>query len=206
VLEDGISYEQLFTGYASVPGSAPTPDQAVERHPYRASGTLIHSVRRYEVGAGYTPLPLPPVEHYYRTPVARVPNSGGALSQVTRRWNIHPGMKPITWVLSESLTRLQQDPRYRGYDLAGAVRWGVESWNEAFGFPVLTTRMEQPGESLGHDELNYYLVDPDRSYGIGSASIRPNPNNGEIRGAIGYIDVGMIDCARCTPPGWTRPP
>ncbi len=191
-LSDGIGYEQLFTGYTNALGAPQPPDQRVERNPFRASGTLNIVLRRYQEGEGFTPMLAPPREHYYLTPVGRIPNSGGALRQYARKWNIRPGMQPITWVLSESLPRLQQDPRFQGYDLIGAVRRGVEVWNDTFGFPVFTTRFEQPGESFSDNELNTILIDPDTSYGGGTASILTNPNTGEIRNASIYMDAGMM--------------
>ncbi|NMO17492.1 hypothetical protein HPC49_15475 [Pyxidicoccus fallax] len=193
VLSDGVSYEQLFTGYTNALGPAPTPDQAVERHPFRSSGTMSVAFRRYQEGEGFVPLPMPSQEYYFASPVARIPNSGGALRQYARKWNIRPGMRPIPWVLSESLPRLQQDPRFKDYDVTGAVRRGVEVWNETFGFPVFTTRPARPGESFGDQELNYIIIDPDKSYGGGAATLRSNPNTGEIRNATVYMDVNMFE-------------
>jgi hypothetical protein len=192
VLSDGLSYEQVFTGYASALGAPPTPDQRVDLNPFRAAGTLSIGLRRYEESEGFTRVPAPPRPHYYLTPVARVPNSGGQLREYARKWHIHPGMRPIEWVMHEPLTRLQQDPRFKDYDLVGAVRHGVEVWNGVFGYPVFTTRLARPGEDMADDELNNILIDPDTSYGGGKMSYRYNPNTGEIRNASVYMDAGMM--------------
>ncbi len=192
VLGDGFAYEQVVMGFANALGAPQTPDQRVDRNPFRAAATLSIGLRRYEEGEGFTPVLMPRRPHYNATPVARVPNSGGVLREYARKWNIRPGMQPITWVMHDSLPRLQQDPRFRDYDLIGAVRRGVDAWNGAFGFPVFTTRFAQPGETLGDAELNHIIIDPDTSYGGGSALARYNPNTGEIRNASIYMDAGMM--------------
>jgi hypothetical protein len=70
-------------------------------------------------------------------------------------------MKPITWILSDSLVKAAQDPRYKDYDLIGAMKRGVEGWNAAFGFHAMTTRMAMPGESFADDDKNFIILDPD---------------------------------------------
>lgn len=64
-ISDGVTFEQLFTGYADVadPGSW----EYLEDNQLRNSGTLGVALRRYQEGAGYTPTPLPPQEHYFRS-------------------------------------------------------------------------------------------------------------------------------------------
>ena len=192
VLDDGVAYDQVVMGFANALGAPQTPDQRVDRNPYRAAATLSIGLRRYQEGEGFTRVPATPRPHYNLTPVARVPNSGGVLREYARKWNIRPGMQPITWVLHDSLPRLQQDPRFRDYDLIGAVQRGVEAWNDAFGFPVFNTRFARPGEEMGDAELNHIIIDPDTSYGGGSALARYNPNTGEILNASVYMDAGMM--------------
>jgi hypothetical protein len=65
-----------------------------------------------------------------------VPN-GGYSVETPSRWNIHPGMKPIKWTISPYVKTLAADPFYGRYDIAGAVKRGVENWNAAFGYKVL---------------------------------------------------------------------
>ncbi|MFP2905664.1 zinc-dependent metalloprotease [Pyxidicoccus sp. 3LFB2] len=193
-LKDGVSFEKVFTGHGhffddSAPRLWPDADN------YRVTATVGIALRRYQEGAGYTPTPLPPREHYFRSAPRRVPDSGGLATQVARKWNIHPGMQPIPWVLSETWVKAQQDPRYQGYDVLGAVKRGVESWNAAFGFPVFTTRLATPGESFADDDKNFVLLDPDPSYAFAFASTRSNPNNGEVLGANVYLNISWLDRA-----------
>ncbi len=191
-LADGITFEQLFMGYSSLPHGGVPANQGVERNPYRSAGTLGLALRRYREGEGYTPTALPPREHYFRSLPVLVPNSGGRTAQVASKWNIHPGMKPIEWVLSDSLVRAQRDPRFKDYDLLGAARRGVENWNAAFGFPVFTTRVAQPGESFADDDTNALIFDLDTSFGAAFADWRTNPNTGEVRGASVYLSSSMV--------------
>lgn len=191
-LADGITFEQLFMGYSSLPHGGLPANQGVETNPYRGAGTLGLALRRYREGEGYTPTALPPREHYFRSRPLLVPHSGGKTAQVASKWNIHPGMKPIEWVLSDSLVRAQQDPRFQGYDLLGAAKRGVEGWNAAFGFPVFTARVAQPGESFADDDTNALLFDLDTTFGAAFANWRTNPNTGEVRGASVYVSSSIV--------------
>ncbi len=190
-LEDGFTFEQLFLGYSNQPHGGTPANQGVETNPYRGAGTLGLALRRYHEGEGYTPTPLPAREHYFRSLPMLVPN-GGRTTQVASKWNIHPGMKPIEWVLSDSLVRAQQDPRFQGYDLLGAAQRGVEGWNAAFGFQALTTRVARPGESFADDDLNFLIFDLDTTFGSAFADWRTNPNTGEVRGASVYVPAPMV--------------
>jgi hypothetical protein len=193
-LEDGIAYEQVFTGYADWTNqSLPPVNDRVEDNPLRISGTLALSLRRYQESPGYVPTPLPAREHYFRGEPAFIPNSGGQKKQVVAKWAIYPGMKPIPWVITPTVLRVQQDPRFQGYDLVGAMKRGIEGWNAAFGFQALTARVGTPDESFSDDELNTYILDPDRSYGFAGASWYTNPNTGEVRGANVYMDVRSLE-------------
>ncbi|MFP2932891.1 zinc-dependent metalloprotease [Pyxidicoccus sp. 3LG] len=193
-LEDGIAYEQVFTGYADW-GSGPLlpENEQVETNPLRISGTLALSLRLYQESPGYVATPLPAREHYFRSEPMLVPNSGGVKKQVVAKWAIQPGMKPIPWVITHSVLKLQQDPRFQGYDLVGAMKRGIEGWNAAFGFQALTARVGTPDESFSDTELNTFILDPDRSYGFAGASWYTNPNTGEVRGASVYMDVRSIE-------------
>lgn len=191
-LADGITFEQLFMGYSNLPHGGTPATQGVETNPYRVAGTLGLALRRYQESAGYTPTPLPPREHYFRSQPVLVPNSGGKTAQVALKWTIRPGMKPIQWVLSDSLVRAARDPRYRDYDLLGAAKRGVEGWNAAFGFQALAARVAQPGESFADDDTNMLIFDLDTSFNASFANVRGNPNTGEVRGASVYLSGAMV--------------
>ena len=185
-LDTGIAFEKLVTGHA-VPYFSETTS--------RVTVTLSLELRRYQEGEGYTAPPAPPLEHYFLGNYRLIPNTGGLAEEAPLKWNLRPGMKPITWVITNTLVKTQQDPRYRDYDLIGAVKRGVERWNEAFGFQALSVRMAQPGESVGDLDRNFILFDPDPSYSTAWADFRTNPNTGEVLGANVYFPIAWVDVA-----------
>ncbi|MCP3168744.1 zinc-dependent metalloprotease [Myxococcus qinghaiensis] len=191
-LKDGVSFEKVFTGHGY---SFDEVTYWPEPTPIRVTATVGVALRRYQEGEGFTPTPRPAREHYFRSAPRIVPDSGGLTEQSTRKWNIRPGMKPIVWVMSDTLKGTLTDPRYRDYDVIGAVKRGVENWNQAFGFPVFTARMAQPGESFSDDDKNFILFDPDPSYAFAFANTRSNPNTGETLGASVYMNVSWLDRA-----------
>ncbi|NMO15060.1 hypothetical protein HPC49_08285 [Pyxidicoccus fallax] len=193
-MADGIAYEQVFTGYGDWAATdLPPENEAVEENPLRISGTLALSLRKYQESPGYVPTALPAREHYFRGEPMLIPNSGGVRKQVVAKWAIQPGMKPIEWVITDSVLRLQQDPRFQDYDLVGAMKRGIEGWNAAFGFQVLTARIATPDESFSDDGLNSFILDPDRTYNFAGASWYTNPNTGEVRGASVYLGSRYIE-------------
>ena len=190
-ISDGVTFEQLFTGYADVPDRlAPG---FLEDNLFRSSGTLGVALRRYQEGAGYTPTPLPSQEHYFRSEPRLVPNTGQVV-QTAAKWNIRPGMKPIQWFITDTVNAVQADPRFKDYDVVGAVKKGVENWNAAFGFKVLEATV---GDRIGFadDDKNAIVFDPDASAGFAFANWRTNPNTGEIRGASIYINALWLEFA-----------
>ena len=189
-IADGVTYQHIFTGFADEPLAG--AGASAEPNAFRASGTMNIALRRYSEGEGYTEVALPEDEHYFRSEPRAVLN-GGALEQVAIHWNIHEGMEPIEWVISSALAALDQDPAYAGYELVDSVRRGVESWNQAFGFPVFTARVARPNEPLAVDDKNFILFDPDPTVGYAFAQFRTNPNTGEIRGASVYFGASFLD-------------
>lgn len=185
-LDTGIAFEKLIAGHS-------LPFYLLD--PVRVTATLSIELRRYHEGEGFMVTPAPPLMHYFLGKPRFIPNSGGLQEAVPVKWNIRPGMKPIEWVISDTLVKAQEDPRYRDYDIIGAVKRGVENWNEAFGFQALTSRLARPGESLGDLELNFILFDPDPSYSTAYADFRSNPNTGELIGANVYLSSSWLDVA-----------
>ncbi|HEU4409660.1 MAG TPA: zinc-dependent metalloprotease [Polyangiaceae bacterium] len=189
---DGIAFEQVFGGFFEAPRPGLSRSK-VEPNPFRASGTLAFALRRYREGEGFTPKPLPEQELYFRSPPRLVPNTGVS-EQSTIRWNLRPGQGPVTWLISPSFARLQAE-LYPEYDLVGAVKRGVESWNEAFGFEALRAELAPPETSFADDDVNYFVLDEDVSRSFAFADVRVNPNTGEVRGANVYFGHGLIDLA-----------
>ncbi|WP_164018500.1 zinc-dependent metalloprotease [Pyxidicoccus trucidator] len=183
-LVDGIAFEQVFAGYLDVPDDL--AQDYLENNPFRSSGTLALALRRYAESPGYTPTPLPPREHYFRSAPRFIPNTG-LTEQVVAKWNIHPGMQPIRWHITPSILTVQNDPRYQGYDVVGAVKRGIEGWNTVFGYKVLEAVIADDTSGFADDEKNTLLFDTDESIPFAFAEWRTNPNTGEIRGASIYV-------------------
>lgn len=190
-LADGVAFEQVFTGYSDLPYE--WASYYNESNAFRASGTLGISLRRYAEGPGYTPTPLPPREHYFRSEPSIVPNTTvEELRQVAVKWNVHPGMKPIRWHIMDTVLTLQQDPRLRDYDLVGALTRGIEGWNAAFGFKVLEAVVGGGMRDFADDDRNVIIFDTDALMPLAFANWRSNPDTGEIRGASVYFPMSFV--------------
>ncbi|HEU4536863.1 MAG TPA: zinc-dependent metalloprotease, partial [Polyangiaceae bacterium] len=192
LIADGVTFEQVFSGHFRDPNQI--FDRAdVEPNPHRASGTLALALRRYAEGEGFEPKPLPEQEFYFRSAPRLVPNAGfGEQSAV--RWNLRPGAAPVRWVIGPEALAYQEQ-FYPDYDVVGALRQGIESWNEAFGFEALQAELAPPGQSFGDDDVNYFVFDPDPGAGGAFADWRTNPNTGEVRGASVYFTAAFVEIA-----------
>ncbi|NTX60448.1 zinc-dependent metalloprotease [Myxococcus sp. CA051A] len=190
-LADGVAFEQVFTGYSDLPyewASYYNEDNA-----FRAAGTLGISLRRYAEGPGYTPTPLPPREHYFRSARSIVPNTTvEEIRQVAVKWNIHPGMTPIRWHIMDTVLTVQQDPRFRDYDVVGAMKRGIEGWNAAFGFKVFEAVVGGGMRDFADDDRNVVIFDTDELMPLAFANWRSNPDTGEIRGASVYYPMSWV--------------
>ena len=187
-LDDGVQYEMVFTGYSG----EPLTDDELDYNPFRVSGTMNVALRQYAESPGFDIKPMPATSHYFEGEPLQVKNTG-ELVRPAARWNIQPGMKPIKWMLSDSVARLAAEERFEGHDLVGAVAAGVENWNQAFGFDVFEVEVAAAGDSFADDAKNFIIVDPDPSVGFAFANWRTNPNTGEIRGASVYLGGTWFD-------------
>ncbi len=184
-MADGISFEQVFTGYMSVPDDL--AHYFLENNPFRNSGTLSLSLRKYSEGPGFTPTPRPELDHYFLSPERFIPNTGGYTEQTPVKWNIRPGMKPIRWNITPTILTVQNDPRYKDYDVVGAVKRGIEGWNTVFGFKALEAVVADDTQRFADDDKNFLIFDTDEAMPFAFANWRLNPNTGEIRGASVYL-------------------
>lgn len=189
-LSDGVSYEQVFTGYSEVPG----PGILGWDQPFRGSGTISISLRRYAEGAGFVASESPTNFFFKSSNVQYVPNEP-RLKQNVVKWNIKPGMQPIPWRISQAVERLKADPRLAGVDVEGAIARGITGWNDAFGFPVFTVVPTTANDAFGDDDKNFIVVDTNPGLGLAFANWRENPNTGEIRGASVYFSSVFIEGA-----------
>lgn len=183
-LQDGATFEKVFTGYI-LRGS--TSSQ-------RTSGTLGIALRRYAESPGFLPAGPPMVSHYFTTLPRLVANRGRTERLVTK-WNIKMGMTPIRWHVTTAVDRTTMDERFRELDLFGAIKRGIESWNEVFGFTVFTAERAARDVSFADDDRNVFVWDPNPTGSAAFANFRINPNTGEVRGASVYMPSVFLESA-----------
>ncbi len=182
-LPDGVLFEQVFTGYAdSVQASGPQWVNA-----FQGSGTLSIALRKYAESPGFRPFPAPTPAFYFLDE-PHIERDTGLVKQVAIHWDIHPGMRPIKWLISPAVgDYVAAHPELQGADIVGSLERGIESWNGAFGFPVFEVEVAARSTHFGDDDRNYVIFDPAPGLGYAYASWRTNPNTGEIRGADVYF-------------------
>lgn len=191
-LADGVSWEQVFTGYTEAPG----PGILAYEEPFRGSGTLRMTLRRYAEGAGFTPSEFTgAMRPYFWSSNWQYVKNEPRYRGYAVKWNIHPGMQPIDWRISKSLETLENDPRLAGIDVRGAITRGIEGWNQAFGFQAFRVVPTGASDSPGDDDKNFIVVDTNPGAGLAFANWRENPNTGEIRGASVYFSSVFIEGA-----------
>ncbi|HEU4539248.1 MAG TPA: zinc-dependent metalloprotease [Polyangiaceae bacterium] len=185
-LDDGVSFEQVFTGHLT-PGTPRAPGD-IEPNQFAYSGTMGVALRRYAEGEGFAPKPRGSRAYYFESEPRLSPNTG-VLEASAVRWNLAPGKPPVRWRLQSTASEYALSPPASDYDLVGAIKAGVESWNAAFGFEALRFELGAPGESFADDDKNVILFDPDPTNPYAFADWRTNPNTGEIRGASVYFNA-----------------
>ena len=179
-ISDGATWEEVFTGAADVPINDGTQSNNV----FKASGTLGVAWRHYSESPSYQPTQLPQQELYFRSDAHMIPNSGYSY-QTAIHWAVNKGMKPIHWLISDSVLTAQKN--WPQYDVVGALENAVKNWNEVFGYTAFDVSVATPKDSYADDDKNYILYDLDPSFGAAFANWRSNPNTGEIRGASIYF-------------------
>ena len=190
-IEDGVTFEKLFTGYSD---RALTNSEPLEPSPlFRASGVLSFAIRRYAEGNGFDPRPLPRTRYFFASAPRLVPNEA-RLDQVSAKWNIKRGGKPIRWLVKGTDNLEAGAPQYRGYDIYGAIKRGIESWNDVFGFPVFEVDRAGPDDEIGEDDKNLFIYEKKPTSGA-FANWRANPNTGEILGASVYMGSEWFELA-----------
>jgi hypothetical protein len=187
---DGATWEEVFSG---VSNDVPIAFSAAGSNMFRGQGTLSLALRRYSEGAGYVSKQAPPLgvvpELFFRSDTRIVKNTGEQ-AQSWIRWNL-PAGKPIKWLISYDVLKAQQE-RFPDYDIVGALKAGIESWNEVLGPGTIVAEVAQPTDSFGDDDKNFLIYDRDPSVGFAFANWRTNPNSGEIRGASVYFNESWI--------------
>jgi hypothetical protein len=181
-ISDGVTFEQVWSGSVT-----PMGEPAV-----KLAGTLALGMRRYKEGEGFKSLPLPKVPFYFKS-TPRVVQDEGGFTAYAVKWNLRAGEKPIQWVISGLAEKIRREPRLAEFDFVSAIKTGIESWNQVFGFRALEARLATEDENQGQDDVNYFIFDTDLAAGAAYADFRHNPNTGEIRGASVYFPIGRID-------------
>jgi hypothetical protein len=192
--KDGITFELVFAGYSERP-IAGNPGLG-EDNVFRVAGTLGVGLRRYSETVGYTESPIAKLDGqdlYFRAPDRLIPNQA-AFAVRAIKWGVSAG-KPVEFVVSDTIDKIQADPRFASYDLYGAIAKGVTNWNSAFGFDALRVRKATKDDDFAQDDKNFILVDSDPNFGASFASWRSNPNTGEVRGASVYFSPYFIELA-----------
>ena len=188
---DGVTFEQVFTGYANL--ADPSSGGQGQPNEFRGSGTLGIGLRRYSEGKGFTPAPDSSQVFYFKGEPVQVPNTG-SYTQPNVRWNIKQGMTPIKWLISDKV-KLTEAAYHGKYDVTSAVKAAVENWNAVFGFKALEAVVAPTDASYADDMVNEIIWDTDPSVGYAFANWRNNPITGEIRGASVYINSSWVDDA-----------
>jgi hypothetical protein len=184
-LPDGASFEEVFTGDVG-------PDTI------DVWGTLGVTLRRYTEGEGYVPTADPGVPYYFTSDPRLVPDSGGAIAADPIRWNFRPGMPPVQFFVSAGARRAQADNP--DADLLGALRRGIEGWNDVLGYRALEAVFADDDEIRGDDESAFIVDYPGENLGFAFASWRTNPNTGEVRGGSVYMSGVFFDFSFFEPP------
>jgi hypothetical protein len=179
-LPDGAAFEQVFTGEF-----ADDPEQVLP-----AWGTLGVALRRYRVGENYVPTVEAAKPFFFTTGVRFVPDTGGVLTRDPTRWNLHRGQKPVEVFVSAGAFRAQD--AFPGVDILGAIERGIETWNDAFGFPVLHATFTEDDE-IRDDGESFALVDYPGTNRVSHGNMAVNPLNGEIRASNLYIASGTFN-------------
>ena len=166
---DGVTFEQVFSGTARRHrvGRGARPVRARSR--CRSAATRrARATPRWRSGA----LALLPQRH----PKHR---RRGRHRFEAARWNIKPGGRPS--LEDRPAGRERASTRLRRRRLLGAIKRGIENWNEAFGFKAFEARLAEP--TIVRRRRQELLSSTTRAAGLAFADWRTNPNTGEIRGA-----------------------
>ena len=178
-IKDGFTFEQVISGTI---GEAAT----------RVSLKLGLALRRYQEGEGFKPQLAGEENHYFKADPLVVKDQR-ELQQHVVKWNLAADKPPIVFAISRKVEELKKDPRFAEYDLVGAFKMGLESWNEVFGFKAIEARLAKEGEEPGQDDVNFFDLDSDKVGGAAWGFSRVNPNTGEIRGGNIYFPIGKFE-------------
>jgi len=191
---NGIYFEMVFSGLTNaLIGTFP---EIQDPNPTRIVGSLGITLRPYQETPGFARMSADSVsKNYYFSGVDLLPLATqaipGGIDVPLFRWGgIKQGMSPIQFLITPQIMTTQQ--QFPQYDIVGSVIKGVESWNDVFGFKVLSAKVGSSKDSWAQDDLNMIIWDDNNDLGYAYADLRPNPMTGEIRGANVYMDAGWV--------------
>jgi uncharacterized protein DUF4953 len=177
-LPDGAAFEEVFAGQFDV-GAAGGP--------IAAWGTLGIALRRYRESESFSATPAQP---FYFSNFRYAEDGTGQLVAEAIHWNFQRGMSPVEVFVSAGADRAQQ--AYPEVDILGAITEGIESWNDAFGFPVFRAVFTHD-DVIRDDGSSFVLVDYPGPNDTAIGPVQVNPNNGEILSANVYLSRGAFD-------------
>jgi hypothetical protein len=188
-LSDGVTFEEVFAGDLDL-GTGDGLD---------IWGTLGVALRRYSEGEGYVATADPGTSFYFLSNPRLVPDSHGLIAADPIRWNFKPGMQPLQVFVSAGAQRAQAD--YPDADIIGALRRGIESYNDVLGFRALEAVFVDD-DRIRDEDSAFFLVDyPGEDLGFARADFGTNPNTGEIRHGSVYMSGVFFDFSRFEPAG-----
>jgi uncharacterized protein DUF4953 len=184
-LSDGAAFEEVFAGDVG---------EAAD-----VWGTLGVALRRYSEGEGYVPTADPGTSFYFMSNPRLVPDSHGLITADPIRWNFVPGQPPLQVFVSAGAQRAQADNP--DADILGALRRGIESYNDVLGFRALEAVFVDDDQIRDEDSA-FFLVDyPGEDLGFARADFGTNPNTGEIRHGSVYMSGVFFDFSPFQPAG-----
>jgi hypothetical protein len=182
---DGVLFDQVFSGTVSA-------QLGQRKSDVKASGTLGISLHRHSEGAGFTPSYPASRPYFFVSNFVPIPNAS-AFALPLLKWNIHPGMSPIRWIVSDEVNRDPFSTAQGGlYDIAGALQQGIEDWNAAFGFPVFQASIGPIADAMADDTVSKLVWDVDSVTPFSFMSATFNPDTGEIRAGYVYVPQTVV--------------
>jgi hypothetical protein len=184
ILPDGAAFEEVFAGDLGQDGTD-------------VWGTLGVTLQRYREGEGFVPTPDPGPPHFFLSGERLLSDSGGQSVLDPVKWNFRPGMEPVKFFVSAGAQRAQAD--LPNADIIGALRKGIEGWNDVLGFRALEAVFVDTDEKPDNDVSSFMVDYPGEGTGFAFASWRTNPNTGEVRGASVYFSGVFFDFSSFEP-------
>jgi hypothetical protein len=185
-----VMFDQVVSG---VIDATDLGTNVTQQSDMKFSGTLGITIRPYSDGPGFVPtfleaLNFPARDYFFHFTIIPVVNQFD-FNYPVLKLNIHPGMTPIEWVISDEV---YNDPRIGSYDIVGALKNGIEDWNGVFGYPVFHATVGPIADALRDDTKSVLVWDNNPGAPAGFMTGAPNPDTGEERRGFIYLPSSFI--------------